>query len=121
MNSKSKKAIIIISIIASLYLLKELLCFAAFPRINRLPRGKEAVWLSKILNQTQMYYFIENEKFATDDDLSQENLLTYTENHKYLIEIKENAAFSQSIINHARGNLFFFKAFTSFIKNFGLG
>lgn len=122
MNSKSKKIIIVISILSSLYFLKELLYFAAFPRTERLPIGKEAVWLSNSLNQTQMSYFLENQNFTTVvNDLSEENLLNYSETHKYSIEVIENSAFNHSIINTARGDLFFRKHSPVLSRVFGWG
>ena len=123
MNKKLKPAIIFISILSVVYLLKEFVClfFAALPGMDQAPVGKEAVWLSESLNRIQMAYFVENQKFATAEDVIQDYTPKFFENHKYSIEVIENSVFSNSMKNNARKDMYIRKHSPVLSKIFGWG
>ena len=123
MNNKYKTVLKLLPLIFILYLLKEVACLfvVAIPNMDSPPWGKEAVKLTEHLNRTQKTYFFENKKFATIKEISEDVFPNSFDNHKYSIEITENAVFSNSMQNDARKDLYIRKNLPVLAAIFGWG
>ncbi|VEP16009.1 hypothetical protein H1P_3970004 [Hyella patelloides LEGE 07179] len=123
MNSKYKIALKLLPAIFILYLLKEVACLfvGAMPVMDPPPSGKEAVQLTKRLNLMQISYHSIDSKFVTLEDAMEYLHPSNFDNHKYSIEIQENAVFSNSMQNDARKDPYIRKNLPVLAAIFGWG